>query len=135
MLHLHIFVHCVVPLAQMTEWVEYPVRDHSHRVVLIKKLPVSPGVCDHSLHNIVLRYEVDQILFIVLRPFLNFLQCKDIGHPMVHHDPVLGKDGNGGNVLRFSPGRELTDGIRPKQECRADDHRRGTDREKDFPKS
>ena len=76
-------------------------------MMLIKELPVPPGVRDHSLHDVVLRDEVDEILFIVLHPFLHFFQRKDIGHPVVHLESVLGKDGDGGNVLRLCPERKV----------------------------
>jgi hypothetical protein len=79
---------CVMS-SEVPEGMKHPVRYHADRVVLFVQLPFSSSVRDHTLHDVVPRDEVDEILFIDLYPFPHFLETEDIAHPVVHLCPVL----------------------------------------------
>ena len=86
-------VHCGVSAFQMPKGMEDPVSDHCEGVVAFIELPLFSCVCDHPLHDVVLRHEVDKDLS--RRPShvrLDLRHLQDGPHPVVENRQVVRQD-------------------------------------------
>src|SRR5574342_719062 len=98
-------------------------------MMLFVQLPVPSGVRYHSLHDVVLRNEISEVLPVVLQSLFHFCEFEDVAHSVVHLESVLGKDSNSGDVRALCPERKMADRVRTEKERRAHDSRDETQRD------